>query len=672
MPDFERFPICLLAAGILLATAGARADDVCPNDPHYSLQWGLRNAGQVIGGVAGKPGADVDAPGAWSIHRGASTVVVAVVGRGIDPHPEFGDRLLEGISIFGDPLDTRDSCPHDTHLAGIIAAGTSNGMGIAGLNGRAFILPVRVLDGCGGTEASAALGIRWAVDHGAGIILAAVQFYQGTEALQEAITYALDRDVLVVAPVGSIGGLQVAFPARFEGVLAVAATNQHDEVTALSNRGAEVDISAPGEHIWSTWIGGDYAFMPEGRDTAVAAAFVTGAAALLRSYAPQMSATELAQLLRDTADDVGAAGWDERSGFGRIDASRALDTAIPPPIRFAPLEPLPRMIPPEVPSSFLIRWSDGTERVNPDSAQCSFRVDSSEFTTAPVERLYQDVYRVNLPALPCATFVEYYLMATSKEGTTLTDPPGAPIRLHKAWSVYDEILFEDDFEVDRNWLVEGGDNVSGRWSRVDPVGTVAQPEYDATSDGGRFCYVTGQHFGGHPGTNDVDGGPLTLTSPIVEIDDPGAAVIYSRWFETDGDDVLTVQLSRDGGTQWATAETIGPTGGWTRQVLILRDFPELTGHQLRVRFVAADTGLPSLTEAAVDEFRVLGFGCSVMPGDGNNDGYVDLVDAEAMTNCLRGPGVHIEGGACAALDFDHDYRIDLGDVAAFQRTFPPP
>jgi subtilisin family serine protease len=204
-----------------MATGAATADDpFFPDDPLFADQWALYNIGQEVGGVAGMPGADVRAPCAWGVHRGTSSVTVAIVGTGVDPHPEYADRLLEGCATVGDPynsLDTGPAGPKGTHVAGIIAAATNNATGIAGLNRSARILPIRVADDASPTEQSAAAGITWAVDHGADIIVVPLQFYSGIQALQDAVTYAVDHDVLIIAPTGGTGDPVVAYPARFPG-----------------------------------------------------------------------------------------------------------------------------------------------------------------------------------------------------------------------------------------------------------------------------------------------------------------------------------------------------------------------------------------------------------------------------------------------------------------------
>ena len=224
-----------------------------PNDPDFALQWSLSNSGQVVDGQSGITGADVNARGAWDIHAGTSSIIVAIVGRGIDPHPEFADRLLEGHALSGDPFSTLDTCTHDTHLAGIIAAATNDGIGMAGIHGMANLLPVRAFDGCIGNEDSVAEGIIWAADHNADVILVAISFDTAHAALEAAVDYATAQDALIVASAGSAGNLTVTFPAAYGNVLAVSATTNRDTQSNFSNSGSALNIAAPGRGIWSTW-----------------------------------------------------------------------------------------------------------------------------------------------------------------------------------------------------------------------------------------------------------------------------------------------------------------------------------------------------------------------------------------------------------------------------------
>ncbi len=659
--------LCLAA---IFAGSAAAFSEVIPNDPHFALQWGLHNTGQTVEGQPGTAGADIRAPAAWTTHAGTSSVVVAIIGRGIDPHPEFGDRLLEGHATTGDLFDTLDSCPHDTHLAGIIAAATGNGDGVAGLNGRARILPVRVFDGCTGTQSATAEGIVWAVEHGADIVLVSIQFDEGTPELEDAVGYAISHDVLIIAPAGSAGSDDAVFPAAFDGCLAVSATTNRDTPSTVSNFGPQIDLAAPGQAVWSTWVGGGYGYQPAKGDTASASAFVAGVAALVRSYAPQMSAEDVARILLDSADDLGNP---LHFGAGRVNAQRALELTPPPALRFEHVEPFPKTVPPGEASSFTIRIIGVSERVLGDSAMLLYRSSSPEFIPIPLSELGDDWFIVELPGVICNSTLEYFLTATGSGDTVVTDPIDAPDHLYAARAIYSGLLFDDDLEMDLGWEVQGGDDTSGRWSRVIPVATSAQPGFDYSPDTGRYCYLTGQHFSGHDGTNDVDGGPVVLTSPMIDLATEDAEVSYARWFHSTGGitDDLLVEVSRDAGESWVTVETVTSRDEWVVSSFRLSDFPQVEGEHLQIRFSTADVDDDSLTEAAVDEFRVAALRCSVVKGDADGDGVVDRTDFARMVDCWSGPDKPASDPSCNVLDLDHNRHVDLRDFYAFQGVFRP-
>lgn len=650
-----------------------------PDDPEFAKQWALQNTGQEVEGQAGIADADIDALGAWKLFDGAPNLVVAIIGRGIDPHLEFADRLLEGHAIIGDPFNTLDTCPHDTHLAGIIAAATDNALGVAGLHSQASILPVRVLDGCQqGSEASTAEGIVWAVDHGADVILAAVQFFDGTQVLADAVTYALKNNVVLVAPAGSAGNNEVAFPAAFDGCVAVTATTNQDGRSGASNFGDEVDLSAPGKNIWSTWNSDGYGYQLSNRDTASASAFVTGVAALVRSFAPQLSATDVVQVLLDSADDLGDPGWDQYFGFGRINARRALEMTPPPALRFEYVDPLPMTIAPDQTNSFIVRIVG--EGVAKGSATLTYRIGVSGFTSTPLTPLDDDLFLVELPPVSCESVLEYFLSAEGIGGAVITDPLNAGKTGHTVLARQTSVLFEDDFEVDREWKtdVEGGDATQGAWTRVVPAPTVGQPPtmgqppYDRSPDAKSHCYVTGQPQSLPDAMVDVDGGPVRLLSPVIAIGDNEVEVSYARWFYWSGagtEDFLSVGFSRNGGLSWTVVETVSSTDEWVTHTFRLSDFPDVAGDQLRLLFSTSDEPNDSFTEAAIDEFRVTSISCAVLRGDTNDDGVIDQTDYRLMPDCMTGPAVVHGEDACDAFDFDRNRRIDLADFQAFQRVF---
>lgn len=649
------------------AVRSVAAPPVIPNDPDFAWQWGLRNTGQTVGEVAGVPGADIDAPGAWALHRGTSAVTVAIVGRGVDPHPEFAERLRTGRAFAGDLFDTSDTCPQGTHLAGIIGAAMDDGIGVAGVNGHTRLLPVRVFDGCLGTASATAAGIVWAADNGADVVLVATGFNAGDAALAAAVEYAEANDVLVIAHAGVTGDNMVVFPAAYPGCMAVSATNNRDEASSVSNHGLEVELAAPGTDIWTTGTNGGYTYVGSGLDPLAAAAFVVGAASLVRSYAPALSAADVRQILTDSADDLGEPGRDVVFGFGRLNARRALEMTPRPALRFEEVEPAPAVLPPGRASAFVVRIVGVSENVRAGLMRLRYRAEgATPFASKALVSLGDDRYLVVFPGFACDQRIEYYLSAVGDGGTLVADPPRG--KLHHAVATTRVPRFTDDFETDRVWEAVGGDNTSGRWSRVIPTATSAQPGYDYSPGSGRSCFVTGQHFSGNDGTNDVDGGPVVLLSPIIALPpdeaDHDVEVSYARWFYWDGvetEDFLKVELSRDAGVHWFTVETVASTGAWMEHAFRLSEFPGATGNQLRVRFSAADDPRDSLTEAAIDEFRVSVLPCPAVFGDADGNGAVDLADYSVLGGCLTGPGAIAQSGRCIPVDFDGNLTIDLRD-----------
>jgi len=477
---------CILISTYVSTTAAP------PNDPDFSLQWYLDNTSQFVNGAAGKVGADIDVLGAWTVYAGTNNVSVAIVDTGVDPHEEFGNRLLDGYVTTlagGDPYSTLDTEGHGTYVAGIVGASVNNNEGIAGVHGSVNLLPVRVLDGAIGTEQSVAEGVMWAVDHGASVILVALQFYDGTDELHDAIAYAAAHDVVVAAPAGHIAQNTVAFPAAFDGCIAVASTTSQDVATGFSNFGAQVDLSAPSENIWSTAIGDDYSF-EEHPSGAAGAALVAGVAALIRSYAPQLSAVQVEQVLKDSADDLGDPGWDAHFGWGRLNAGRALTMATKPAIRFEHVSAIPSLVTPGQTNTFNVRIANVAQTVLNATARVFYRTSPGTFAQSALLRpLGNSLFAVDLPAFSCGDEIDFYLTARGNGATAVNDPINAPLNFYHATAIAYIRLFDDDFELDLGWtsVNEGPIGTQGLWTRVIPVGTSAQPDYDHTPNEGEGC-----------------------------------------------------------------------------------------------------------------------------------------------------------------------------------------
>lgn len=661
---------CLMLAGLCAAAKGAP-----PSDPDFALQWGLHNTGQSINGSLGVPGADIGALDAWDMHTGGTPVTVAIIASGVNVHPEFAGRLLEGMA-FGanvDPYDSRDAGWVGTHMAGVIAA-AHEGVGIAGIHPHVRVLPMRVV----GTNAAAyvAVAIRAAAAREADIIVVAHQFPGDNALLQEAVEYANAQGILLVAPAGHDGESQVAYPARYPECIAVASAGMADQSPSWANRGAEVELAAPGEHIWSTLPNGGYGY-ESAESSALAAAYVAGAASLVWSYFPSLTATQVRQLLVDTAVDLGAAGPDPFFGFGRVNMGAALAALSPAPPRFDFTWNLPEFLPPGQSLIRHIRIEGGFRTIAPQTAKLIYRIPPAGVGT-PIALQWHggSDYSIHFPPVACGASMEYYLSAVAQGGFVLTYPSAAPLDLRVAKSVAFNTLLEDDFENDLGWETSAlGTDTAGQWTRVVPVGTAlsnpslaVQPAHDRTPNAGLKCFVTGQYFGNDAGSSDVDGGPVQLLSPIMPLSTQDAEVRYARWFvsQTGTPDILRVEFTRDAGLTWTVAEEVSSTGGWEYHEFRLSEFGPAAGNQLRLRFTTSDQPNDSLTEAAIDDVRVRAITCDRIAGDANGDGWLDILDWSAWAGCLTGPGAAI-GQDCWAVDLISDGRADLRDAAEFQK-----
>ncbi len=291
-----------------------------PNDPMLASEWWL-DAMNV------RPW--------WDWPQPATPVTIAIVDTGVDlSNPDLAPVLLPGKNFVTAGMQPQDDGVngHGTHVAGIAAASTNDGIGMAGVAAGARILPVKVLDATeNGEDTVVAQGIVWATDQGARVVNLSMEGAPEEpcpRAMTDAIAYARSKDVVVVAAAGN-GSSAVACPARIPGVLSVGAVDKSGQAWSRSNRGPQLSLVAPGVAITST--------LPTGMGgygvltgTSMATPMVSGAAAIVAAAAPSLGETAIREALTSTAKDLGLPGRDDTYGAGIVDVGRALAATAEP------------------------------------------------------------------------------------------------------------------------------------------------------------------------------------------------------------------------------------------------------------------------------------------------------------------------------------------------------
>ena len=306
-----------------------------PDDPQYSSQANLTS---------------VQVPAAWDTLSIAANpgqpVLVAVLDTGVDTaHPDLAGRIWTNPGeICGDAIDNdhngyvddcygwdmvngdnvaNDDNGHGTKVAGVIGAVTNNTIGIAGIAPNARILPVKVLGAGGiGTHVSAAEGIIYAANMGARIINIGFAGSATSAVLQNAVTYALSKGVIIIAPAGNDGAAVINYPASYTGVISVAAVQNDNTIASFSTSSSYISLVAPGVNILSTAPGSAY---QTASGTSMAAAHVSGVAVMLAGQPQFLNQPELlSAALINTARDLGTSGRDAIFGYGVVSANDAL------------------------------------------------------------------------------------------------------------------------------------------------------------------------------------------------------------------------------------------------------------------------------------------------------------------------------------------------------------
>lgn len=280
---------------------------IVPNDPLYP-SWYLQK---------------INASDAWTISTGSNDVTIAILDTGVDAtHEDLLSKLVPGRNIYSNNDDTSDVYGHGTAVSGVAGAMSNNGIGVASVAWGCRLMPIRVSDSSGMASASdIASGLTWAANQGARV--ANVSYYvTGIKTVSSAAKYFQSKGGVVSASAGNYGISETL--ADDPSILMVGATDPLDYLYSYSNRGNNLDLVAPGNNT-TTLIGGQYG---AGGGTSFAAPVVAGVAALMLSVNPSLTPGQVQDLLKQNADDLGAAGWDPVFGSGRVNAARAVAAAL--------------------------------------------------------------------------------------------------------------------------------------------------------------------------------------------------------------------------------------------------------------------------------------------------------------------------------------------------------
>jgi thermitase len=326
-----------------------------PNDPRFGLQWGIQNTGQSVNGAAGTPGADEHVVPAWNVSTGSSSIVIAETDTGVAyTHPDLAANIwsnpgglggcpagTHGFNVVAgenacDPMDDDTAYDgHGTHVAGIMGAVGSNGVGVTGVNWTTSIMAVKWLD-------SNSSGLTSNLIAALQLVLQAKQAGQNVRVVNDSVTFVgtaysqalsdeIDElgknDILFVTAAGNTGQNNddpstPRYPCDYDRPteICVAASDQNDKLPSWANYGpATVDLAAPGDNIYSTLRDGSYGYIS---GSSMAAAEVSGAAALILSTGYR-SATALKADILDNVDPIPSLNGLVRTG-GRLDVCKAI------------------------------------------------------------------------------------------------------------------------------------------------------------------------------------------------------------------------------------------------------------------------------------------------------------------------------------------------------------
>ena len=653
-----------------------------PNDTYFGQSWHH---------------ATVESEAAWDIQTGADSIVIAIVDTGVDlDHPDLEDNLwtnpdeipdngvdddnngfvddFYGWDFSGSDNDVNhdwgwhiwNAEDHGTHCAGIAAAVTNNGIGVAGMAFQSKIMGVKIFPDAWDNVTAPA--ITYAADMGAQVQSNSWGGGGSSNTIQNAILYARDvQDCVVLFAAGNDGSSSPHYPGANSGTVCVGATNSGDNRASFSNYGTWVDVCAPGTGIWSATDPDNpshNSYYQAWDGTSMATPLAAGIAALIRSQFPNMDVPAVEARLID-GDDVG----NLQMGL-RVNALKALSA-------FS-IDHMPLANSADTLNNYIVTAEIFAGDITGLEVNLHYALSGSGFTSTAMTNSIENLWVGELPAQSPGTILEYYIEVSDGEGNTMVHPATAPEVAHfflVGTPSYFTNLHADYAENESGWTLglPDDDASAGIWVREDPIGTTVsgnqlQSEDDHTPSG-TMCYLTGNapFSGSNYGEEDVDSGVTTLVSPVYSVPTNAFAVVsYWRWYTNDlgdnpGSDIWQVEIG-DGNGNWQNLEyTSASDNSWIQKQFLVRNyFPTATAFQFRFR--ASDEGNGSLVEAAIDDFSIfVGGEPPFIVGDTNLDGLLNVQDVILLVSHILGNET-LQGEGALAADHNQDGVVNVQDL----------
>lgn len=309
-------------------------------------------------------------------------------------------------------------------------------------------------------------------------------------------------------------------------------------------------------------------------------------------------------------DDHGLAGQNEFDNWHVFGDPSLLVAMREEAFTFSFPDGIPELLRSGAATTVPVEITDGAENCLPATTRLHFRADpAAAFTEIPLIHQGGSFYEAEIPACFHGDSPAFYFAATGDGGTTIFDPADAPASLHEPEVGMLVPVIHDNFETNLGWTAMEENLTSGAWERVAPIGTTwygeeSQPYNDNPEGTGTFCWVTGQGVPGGPADDaDVDGGPVSLVSPLLDISGGGVVSFYYHFYNMGSDDTLRLYISGDSGATWTEVFETYHNPGWHFYSLAVEEFVTPSS-EMKLKFVTQDLPDNTITEAAVDDFSV--------------------------------------------------------------------